>query len=148
GSRGAPGRPGTLPLSWALVGALPGGPMPRSRETKRGSEELLRLAREQGGAALGRLLESYRDYLTVLARSQIGPQLQSKVDPADVVQEAFLKAHRDFARFRGQTEEELTGWLRQVLVTCLGMLVRRYCGTQRRDVRMECEFGEEGDLSS
>ncbi len=66
-------------------------------------ETLLRQARTGDGAALGELLELYENYLRLLARLQIGRRLQSKVDPADLVQETFLEAHRHFALFRGTT---------------------------------------------
>jgi len=110
--------------------------------------ELLGRARGSDGPALGQLLELYRNYLELLARLQIGRRLRGKVDAADLVQETFLKAHRDFATFRGVTEEELAGWLRQILAANVAMLVRRYCGTQRRDVRLERELAREIDQSS
>ena len=78
------------------------------------------------GPALGQLLESYRRYLLVLARLQIGRCLQGKVDAADMVQEAFLGAFRDFRQFRGSTEKEFLGWLRQILASLLANLVRHY----------------------
>ena len=62
---------------------------------------LLQSARAGEGAALGRLLEPYRNYLTLLARLQVGRRLQGKVDASDLVQETFMEAHRDFDRFRG-----------------------------------------------
>jgi DNA-directed RNA polymerase specialized sigma24 family protein len=99
------------------------------------AEPLLRRAREGDGPALGQLLESYRAYLVVLARIQVGRRLQGKVDASDVVQEAFLGAHRDFPQFRGSTERELLGWLRGILASLLANLVRHYHGTKRRDVR-------------
>jgi RNA polymerase sigma-70 factor (ECF subfamily) len=98
--------------------------------------------------ALGRLLELYRPYLTLLARVQIGRRLQGKADAADVVQDTFLEAHRHWALFRGQTEPELAAWLRQILATCLAHLVRRYYGTKARDVRLERDLGEDLDRSS
>jgi RNA polymerase sigma-70 factor (ECF subfamily) len=101
------------------------------------SVELLRRARAGDGAALGALLEGYRAYLTLLARLQIDGRLRGKADPADLVQETFLEVHRSFPRFRGSTEGELTGWLRQVLASNLVDLVRRFLGAQRRDVRLE-----------
>jgi RNA polymerase sigma-70 factor (ECF subfamily) len=113
-----------------------------------GPERLLHQARQGDGEALGRLLERYRNYLVLLARLQIGRRLQGKVDAADLVQETFLKAHRDFARFRGQTEAELASWLRQILAGNLAHLVRRYCGTQRRDVRLERQLADELEDSS
>jgi RNA polymerase sigma-70 factor (ECF subfamily) len=111
-------------------------------------ERLMHQARQGDGEALGRLLERYRNYLALLARLQIGRRLQGKADDADLVQETFLKAHRDFTRFRGQTEEELASWLRQILASNLAHLVRRYCGTRRRDVRLERQLADELDRSS
>jgi RNA polymerase sigma-70 factor, ECF subfamily len=119
-----------------------------SPDTNVDPDELLGLARAPDGLARGRLLELYRNYLTLLARLQIGRRLQGKVDPADLVQETFLKAHRDFATFRGRTEGELVGWLRQILIASLAMLVRHYYGTRQRDVRLECELALEVDQSS
>jgi RNA polymerase sigma-70 factor (ECF subfamily) len=100
-------------------------------------ERLLAGARTGDESALGRLLERYRAYLTLLARLQIGRRLQGKADEADMVQDTFLEAARHFALFRGETEPEFTAWLRQILATCLAHLVRRYYGTQARDVRLE-----------
>jgi RNA polymerase sigma-70 factor (ECF subfamily) len=111
-------------------------------------EYLLHQARAGDGPALGRLLEHYRAYLTVLARVQIGRRLQGKVDASDVVQDAFLGASRDFAQFRGATEREFAAWLRQVLASLLANLVRHYHGTQRRDVRLERQLSAELDQSS
>jgi RNA polymerase sigma-70 factor (ECF subfamily) len=111
-------------------------------------EELLRRARAGEEGALGRLLDLYRGYLGLLARLQLDRRLQSKVDPSDLVQEAFLEAHRDFPRFRGGTEGELVGWLRQILVSNLANLIRHYLGTQRRDVRLERGLAEDVDRSS
>src|SRR5262245_238218 len=111
-------------------------------------ELLLRAARAGDTAALGRLLELYRRYLGLLARVQIGQRLQGKVDAEDVVQETYLQAHRNFANFRGTSEAELIGWLRQILVAQLATLLRRYLGTQGRDVRLEQEIASEIDRSS
>jgi RNA polymerase sigma-70 factor (ECF subfamily) len=111
-------------------------------------EDLLREARAGGGAALGQLLDVYRNYLGLLARVQIGRRLRSKVDPSDLVQEAFLEAHRDFPQFRGSSEGELVAWLRRILVTNLANVVRHYVGTQGRDVRMETDLAREVEDSS
>jgi RNA polymerase sigma-70 factor (ECF subfamily) len=109
---------------------------------------LLRQAQAGDEAARGQLLELYRHYLTLLVRLQIGRRLQGKVDASDVVQNAFLKAHRDFDQFRGSTEAEWVGWLRQILALDLAQLVRHYWGTQRRDVRLERRLTAELDHSS
>jgi RNA polymerase sigma-70 factor (ECF subfamily) len=78
--------------------------------------------------ALATLLESYRNYLRLLARTGIDASLRGKADPTDLVQETLLKASQNFASFRGQTEAELAGWLRQILSQNLVNLVRRHGG--------------------
>ena len=112
------------------------------------AEDLLRQVRAGDHASFGRLLERYRNYLTVLARLQIGRRLQGKFDPADVVQETFLRAHDRFRQFRGRTEAELVGWLRRVLASRMAKLLRHYWGTKGRDVRLEQELAEELAQSS
>jgi RNA polymerase sigma-70 factor (ECF subfamily) len=111
-------------------------------------EYLIQTARLGDTQALGRLLELYRNYLTLLARLQVHRRLQSKVDAADLVQETFLKAASRFEQFRGGTEMELVGWLRQILALNVANLVRHYYGTQGRDIRLECELADELEQSS
>jgi RNA polymerase sigma-70 factor (ECF subfamily) len=111
-------------------------------------EQMLREARGGAAAAVGRLLELYRRYLTLLARVQIGQRLQGKVDAADLVQETFLDAHRNFATFRGGTEGEFVAWLRHILAANLADLLRRYLGSKGRDVRLEREIRDAIDQSS
>src|SRR5438034_1966424 len=102
------------------------------------------LARARAGEPeiLGLLFGRFRNYLSVLARVQIGRRLQRKVEEADLVQETFLEAHRAFPRFRRGSEGELAYWLRQILAARLAMLVRHYFGTQQRDVNLERELTE------
>jgi RNA polymerase sigma-70 factor (ECF subfamily) len=108
------------------------------------------LARIRAGddAALGQLLESYSDYLMLLARVQIGRRLQGKCDPLDVVQEVFLDAHRQIAQFRGATEAEFSAWLRRILAGHIALILRRFLGAKARDVRLECELQAQIDQSS
>jgi RNA polymerase sigma-70 factor (ECF subfamily) len=112
------------------------------------AERLLHDARRGDTATLGQLLELYRRYLALLARVQIGQRLQQKVDASDLVQETFLKAHRQFAQFRGTTEAQFVQWLRKILAASLADLLRRYLGAQGRDVRLEREIEGAFDQSS
>lgn len=108
----------------------------------------LQPAPTDNAADFGSLLESYRNYLLLLARMQIGRLFQGKVDAADLVQETFLAAHRDLGRFRGTTEQEFAGWLRQILACRLADLRRRYLGAKRRDLRLERQLADAVDRSS
>ena len=87
---------------------------------------LLAQARAGDVAALGRLLELYRNYLRLSARAMIGQALRVRLDASDLVQETFLKAHREFRQFMGSTEPELTAWLRQILVRTLANQARHH----------------------
>jgi len=84
---------------------------------------LLRQARRGEGVAVGQLLECYRGYLKLLARVQLS-RGKRRADPSDLVQEAFLRAHKAFQQFRGTTEVELAAWLRQILARCLADMHR------------------------
>jgi RNA polymerase sigma-70 factor (ECF subfamily) len=112
------------------------------------AQQTIQEARGGNDEALGQLLESYKPYLILLARVQIGQRLRGKVDPDDMIQEVFLEAHRQFGKFRGTTEQELTAWLRSILAGRLTLTIRRYIGAKGRDVRLERELGARLDQSS
>jgi RNA polymerase sigma-70 factor (ECF subfamily) len=98
---------------------------------------LISRARCGSGDSLGRLLQMYRNYLMVLAGTQIERRLQPRMSPSDIVQETMLRAHANFAQFRGASEPELIGWLRQILVNNLAKFVEQHVLAARRDVRRE-----------
>ena len=81
-------------------------------------------------------LERCREYLRMLARLQLHPRLHGKLDASDVVQQTLLSAHVNREQFRGQTEAELLGWLRQILANHLAGAMRRF-GAGMRDLNRE-----------
>jgi RNA polymerase sigma-70 factor (ECF subfamily) len=88
--------------------------------------QLLEQAIHGDDAALGQLLELYRNYLRLVARSLISAALRVKLEPSDLVQETFLKAHREFTQFAGRSEPELVAWLRRILVRSLANQVKHH----------------------
>ena len=76
------------------------------------------------------------------ARLQVDVRVRSKFDASDVVQQTLLEAVRDWPKFRGGTEAELAGWLRQILAHVLLHEIRRFGGTRRRDVGREVSLEE------
>ena len=110
-------------------------------------QQLLSLAKEQDGEALGKLLELYRGYLRLLARLQIDRRLRGKLSVSDVVQETLLHAELGLPQFKGTTEAELLSWLRRILVSQLATQVRHYT-TQKRDVNLEKQLEAEMNRSS
>ncbi len=108
-------------------------------------DELIARARAGSDEAFGLLLDRYRPYLRLLAQRGLGTDVQSRVDPSDVVQRAFLDAHRDWSGFRGQAEPELVAWLRRILENNVSETVGEHVRAQKRSTRKEKSLTESGD---
>jgi RNA polymerase sigma-70 factor, ECF subfamily len=80
--------------------------------------------------AHGRLLERFREYLLLLTRLQLGPRLQGKFDPSDVVQQTLLEAYAKRDQFRGG-EAERAAWLRRILAHNLADALRAFDQAKR-----------------
>ena len=85
----------------------------------------------------------YRDYLRLLASTQLGFRLRAKLDASDVAQQVILRAHEARAQFRGASEAEKLAWLRAILANVLAAVARRFDAAVR-DVGQERSL--EGDL--
>jgi RNA polymerase sigma-70 factor (ECF subfamily) len=94
-----------------------------------------------------RELEQFRAYLRLLARLNLHPALQGKLDPSDVVQQTLLQAHQSLHNFKGRSDAEVAGWLRQALARNLSHAVRDF-GRARRDVARERSLDAAIDASS
>jgi len=81
-------------------------------------------------------LERFREYLTWLARSQLGRKFSAKLDPSDLVQETLLNAYQKSTQFRGSTEQERAAWLREIFANNLADVFRDF-NRQKRDVTRE-----------
>ena len=92
----------------------------------------IELARSSDTNDRGNLLNSYRNYLRMLAQTWLDSGLNGKVDHSDLVQETLLKAHERFEQFQGASEAELAGWLRSILARHLADIARRYRGASRQ----------------
>lgn len=106
------------------------------------ADELLGGAQGGDEQQLGRLLQLYRNYLTILATTQLDARLRRRISPSDLVQEAMLGAYRDFPKFRGHTERELLAWLRQILINCLHHAYEAHVQAGRRDIRREISLDD------
>jgi len=86
-----------------------------------------------------RRLERFRGYLLVLARLQLDSRMQAKLDASDVVQQTLTRAVQRWNQFRGTSDAELAGWLRQIMANDLANVVRDFA-RDKRDVARECSL--------
>ncbi len=91
--------------------------------------------------------EQFHDYLLLLARVQLGPQLRGKLDPSDLVQQTLLDAHRQREQFRGSDAGAMRAWLRRILACNLADALRAL-GRDKRDVQRERSLEAALDQSS
>jgi RNA polymerase sigma-70 factor (ECF subfamily) len=101
-------------------------------DTRANAERLLSAAQAGSSTALGEILETCRGYLLAIAQQELEPALQAKGGASDLVQQTFLEAQRDFAGFRGTTQEALLAWVRRLLLNNLANFRRDYRRDKRR----------------
>ncbi|MGD9648319.1 MAG: RNA polymerase sigma factor [Pirellulales bacterium] len=93
-------------------------------------------------SALGRALEACRKYLLLVANRALDDELRAKVGASDLVQDTFIQAQRDFARFAGTNEQELLAWLTAILINRIRNNARKYLFTEQTNVHRELSGDE------
>lgn len=97
-------------------------------------DELLIQAKRGDEKALADLFDRFRKRLKQMVRLRLDRRLQGRIDPSDVLQEAYLEASRRLDSY-AERDEELPFflWLRLVVGQKLTDLHRRHLGVQQRD---------------
>jgi RNA polymerase sigma-70 factor (ECF subfamily) len=101
------------------------------------AEELLRRARAGDALALGQLFEHYRQRLRQMVRLRLDRRLHGRLDPSDVIQEAFLDYARRFPEYANRPALPFYLWLRSLTGQKLIDLHRRHLGAKMRDAGQE-----------
>jgi RNA polymerase sigma-70 factor (ECF subfamily) len=102
----------------------------------------LNAARQGNKEALGQMLQTYRQYLLLVANQELDLELRGKVGASDLVQDTFLEAQRDFGQFHGTSEAELLAWLRCLLYHNVANTTRRYRNVGKRNLQREVPLAE------
>jgi RNA polymerase sigma-70 factor (ECF subfamily) len=106
-------------------------------EPAEGVAQWLATAKAGSREALGKVLETFRAYLLLIADRQMDPDLRTKGGASDLVQETFLEAQRDFGQFQGTAVEELRAWLRRLLLNNVANFTRQYRQRAKREIGRE-----------
>ena len=88
-------------------------------------------------SAMGELFSRYRDRLRLMVRLRLDRRLQGRVDPSDILQEAFLDASRRIAEYAHKQSVPLFLWLRFLTGQRLLMVHRRHLGAKMRNAAGE-----------
>jgi RNA polymerase sigma-70 factor (ECF subfamily) len=99
--------------------------------------ELIRRAGEGDTTGLEGLLERYRPRLRRMIKLRLDRRLQGRVDPSDVIQEAYLDVSRGLADYLRNPSLPFFLWLRLVTGQKLALAHRRHLGVQARDAGRE-----------
>jgi len=103
----------------------------------RSNEDLLDAARNGDEGALAVLVERHRDRLERMVWLRMDRRLQGRVDPADVVQEAYLAVRGKFAHCISDPRLPFFLWLRLEVGQKLVEVHRFHLKTQMRDAGQE-----------
>lgn len=115
----------------------------QQREVADALVERLRGGDEQ---ALAELFSLYQDRLLRLIDVRLDRKTLARVDPVDVLQDAFLDASDRVGHFFSRPDSSIAVWLRLIVLQRIQLVVRHHLLTSKRDARKEVSFG--GDNGS
>lgn len=102
----------------------------------------LRRLREGHAEALAELFEHYRSRLERMVQLRLDTRLVGRVDPSDVLQEAYLDAADRIEDYLREPAVTFYIWLRGLTKDRLIRLYRRHRGAKCRTVERECVLPE------
>ena len=90
-----------------------------------------------GSHDLGVLLAQHREKLKRMVRCRMDRRLQGRVDPSDIVQEAYIEAAKRYEGFERGGKMPFFLWLRFLTVQQLHIVHRRHLGAKMRSATRE-----------
>jgi RNA polymerase sigma-70 factor (ECF subfamily) len=100
-------------------------------------DALIRRAADGNQAALAELYSGYRKRLRQMVRLRLDRRLQGRVDPSDVLQEAYLDVAEQLPHYLKKPEMPFFLWLRLVAGQRLMRIHRQHLGAAMRDAGRE-----------
>ncbi len=98
---------------------------------------LLQRAAQGDQQAAAELFQRYRDRLRRMVRLRLDRRLQGRVDPSDVLQEAFVDVAKRVSEYAQKPSIPFFLWVRFLTGQRLLQIHRQHLGTQMRDVGQE-----------
>jgi RNA polymerase sigma-70 factor (ECF subfamily) len=102
--------------------------------------------RTKGRDALGDVFDQISPRLLRMVDFRLDPRLSGRVEPEDVVQEAYLEVSRRLEQFLDAPDVSFFVWVRQITYQCMIGVQRRHFG-EKRSPRREVRYRAGGDQS-
>jgi len=99
--------------------------------------DLIRQASAGDQQSLQALFTRYEGRLKRMVRLRLDPRVQGRVDPSDVIQEAYLESFRKLADYVREPKIPFFLWLRLLTGQKLALAHRQHLGVQARDAGRE-----------
>jgi RNA polymerase sigma-70 factor (ECF subfamily) len=109
-----------------------------------GADVLLERATQGDQQALAQLFNRYRERLRALVRLRMDRRLTGRIDPSDVLQEAYLDVSKRIDDYARKPDMPFHLWLRFLTVQRLLAFHRRHLGAQMRDAGQEVSIYHDG----
>ena len=106
-------------------------------DSNAGMEDLERRLRDGDAEALAEVFSGERERLWRVIHFRVAEPLRGRLDPDDVLQEAFLAASQRLKHYAESPATSPFIWLRMIVNQTLVDLNRRHLGAQRRDAGRE-----------
>ena len=106
-------------------------------DTANHADEVLRRAAAGDQEALAQVFARYRDRLRQMVRMRLDRRLQGRLDPSDVLQEAYLDFTRRLPEYAREPALPFYLWLRLLTGQRLIDLHRMHLGAKMRDAGQE-----------
>lgn len=101
------------------------------------SNRLLAAARSGDAEALSDLFKAHHAELERMVDLRLEPRLRQRVDPADVVQEAWVEVVRRFGEWCEKSSVPFRIWLRLTTLQSMAQVQRRNLAAGKRDAKRE-----------
>lgn len=110
-------------------------------------EQLTRASESGDSTALASVFARYRPRLRRMVQLRLNPRLQGRVDPSDVVQDAYAEAARVLPDYLQNRPLPVHLWLRRLTGQAILQTHRAHLQTARRDVQREVSLQDPGYVS-
>ncbi|MHC5543054.1 sigma-70 family RNA polymerase sigma factor, partial [Singulisphaera rosea] len=107
------------------------------------TSDLVERLRDGDRTALAGVFAAYRDRLLKMVDLRLDPRLRPRLDPVDVVQDAFLDASKRLDAYLVDPQLPPFLWLRLIVAERMATLHRHHIGTKMRDAGREVSLYHE-----